>query len=166
MESIIVNKKIYYILKLLGKGKGGYSYLVKDENEILYVFKKIHHEKVDYYNFPEDKLSLELNDYKTLKEVGILMPQLIDYDYKCDALIKEYIEGYTIKELIEKNILKESYLDQIRNIANLLKEHRLNIDYYPTNFIVKDDKLYYIDYECNEYHEEWSFDTWGIKYWE
>ena len=69
------------------------------------------------------------------------------------------------KELIEKNMLRESYIDQIKNIANLLKEHRLNIDYYPTNFVVKEDKLYYIDYECNEYHDEWSFDTWGIKYW-
>ena len=22
-----------------------------------------------------------------------------------------------------------------------------------------------IDYECNDYMEEWNFETWGIKYW-
>ncbi len=29
----------------------------------------------------------------------------------------------------------------------------LNIDYFPTNFIVREEKLYYIDYECNSYME-------------
>ena len=25
--------------------------------------------------------------------------------------------------------------------------------------------LYYIDYECNQYSDEWNFENWGIKYW-
>ena len=25
----------------------------------------------------------------------------------------------------------------------------LNIDYFPTNFVVRDGQLWYIDYECN-----------------
>ena len=29
-----------------------------------------------------------------------------------------------------------------------------NIDYFPTNFVVQEDKLYYIDYECNDYMEK------------
>jgi hypothetical protein len=41
----------------------------------------------------------------------------------------------------------------------------LNIDYFPTNFVVQDEKLYYIDYECNGYMEQWNFENWGIKYW-
>ena len=40
-----------------------------------------------------------------------------------------------------------------------------NIDYYPTNFVVQADRLYYIDYECNAYMEEWSFEAWGLQYW-
>ncbi len=39
------------------------------------------------------------------------------------------------------------------------------IDYFPTNFIVQDGLLWYIDYECNTYMEEWSFQRWGIQYW-
>ena len=42
---------------------------------------------------------------------------------------------------------------------------RLNIDYYPTNFVVQNDLLYYIDYECNNYMAQWNFENWGIKYW-
>ena len=25
--------------------------------------------------------------------------------------------------------------------------------------------IWYVDYECNEYMEEWNFENWGIKYW-
>ena len=28
-----------------------------------------------------------------------------------------------------------------------------------------DGELFYIDYECNDYMEEWDFENWGIKYW-
>ena len=41
----------------------------------------------------------------------------------------------------------------------------LNIDYFPTNFVVQEKELYYIDYECNEYMEKWNFENWGIRYW-
>ena len=31
--------------------------------------------------------------------------------------------------------------------------------------LAKDEVLWYIDYECNEYMEQWNFENWGIKYW-
>ena len=50
-------------------------------------------------------------------------------------------------------------------MAELAKKANLNIDYYPTNFVVRDGLLYYIDYECNQYMSEWNFENWGMKYW-
>lgn len=38
------------VIKLLGKGKGGYSYLASDGTN-LYVLKQIHHEPCSYYQF-------------------------------------------------------------------------------------------------------------------
>ena len=38
-------------------------------------------------------------------------------------------------------------------------------DYYPTNFVARDGILYYIDFECNEYMEQWNYENWGCKYW-
>ena len=35
----------------------------------------------------------------------------------------------------------------------------------PTNFVVRHGVLYYIDFECNHYMEEWNFDNWGNQYW-
>ena len=86
METISVNGKEFEIVKLLGKGKGGYSYLAKREGK-EYVLKQIHHEPCSYYTFG-NKIQSEIND-----------------------------------------------------------------------------EIFYIDYECNDYMEEWNFETWGIKYW-
>ena len=61
MDAITVNGRGFRILRLLGKGKGGYSYLTEDESG-LYVVKQIHHEPCAYYIFG-DKLASECRDY-------------------------------------------------------------------------------------------------------
>ena len=61
--------------------------------------------------------------------------------------------------------MKDEYMSQIKQMCRLLYAAHLNIDYYPTNFVVDNGKLYYIDYECNEYCDEWNFENWGVKYW-
>ena len=42
MDTMSVNGKDFTVIELLGKGKGGYSYLVSD-GEHNYVLKQIHH---------------------------------------------------------------------------------------------------------------------------
>ena len=61
-KRMAVNGREYDILKLLGKGKGGYSYLA-DDGTRQYVLKQIHHEPCSYYQFG-NKLEAELNDYR------------------------------------------------------------------------------------------------------
>ena len=61
--------------------------------------------------------------------------------------------------------MKDIYVEQMREMAAQVYSHGLNIDYFPTNLEVQDDLIYYIDYECNGYMEEWNFENWGIKYW-
>ena len=161
-EKIRCNNKEYTLIKLLGHGKGGYSYLVLKDNK-QYCLKKIHHEPCDYYQFG-DKIQSEINDYKRLKDI-ILIPEMYEVDVENEIVLKEYIEGELVSDLVEKNSLDDKYIDEVRRIADICKSHNLNIDYYPTNFIIKDNRLYYIDYECNEYMDEYSFDNWGIKYW-
>lgn len=48
-------------------------------------------------------------------------------------------------------------------MAQAVHSAGLNIDYFPTNFIVQDGVMFYIDYECNLYSNEWNFENWGIK---
>ena len=158
-----INGKDYQVLRLLGKGKGGYSYLVTD-GERQYVLKQIHHEPCDYYTFG-NKLESELRDYARLREIGIPMPKLLEVDEQQERILKEYIEGDTINVLVKENRMQDNYREQMKTMCEKLYAANLNIDYYPTNFVVEEGLLYYIDYECNPYSDQWNFENWGSKYW-
>ena len=122
-EQLIVCGKSYRILRLLGHGKGGYSYLAESEGQPA-VIKQIHHEPCDYYAFG-NKIEAEQRDYERLRAAGIRIPRMLAIDMDAERIVKEYIEGPT----------------------------------------VRDGLIWYVDYECNEYMDEWSFNTWGIRYW-
>ena len=162
-EILTVNDAKYTILRLLGKGKGGYSYLVTDGTQ-EYVLKQLHHEPCAYYTFG-DKLQAELHDYETLRQLGIPMPQLLAVDTPQERILKEYIPGPTVAELLRTGRMESGWLEQVRAMCRLLYPAGWNIDYYPTNFIPYNGTLYYIDYECNPYMAEWDFAHWGVQYW-
>ena len=164
MESLSVNGQEYEVICLLGKGKGGYSYLVRRDGA-EYVLKQIHHEPCDYYTFG-DKLASELRDYETLSRIGIPMPRLLAVDHGQERIVKEYIRGETIDRYVLRDEMRPDYYEQIHAMCQKLYAAGINIDYYPTNFVVQEDVLYYIDYECNGYMEQWDFEHWGCKYWE
>ena len=164
MDHILcVNQKEYKILKLLGHGKGGYSYLAQRDGQ-RYVLKQIHHEPCEYYTFG-NKIEAEQKDYHRLLQTGIRIPRMLDIDMEKERVLKEYIDGPTIYDLVRNDAMKDSYLLQIREMEQTVYSAGVNIDYFPTNFIVQDDLIYYIDYECNDYTEEWNFENWGIQYW-
>ncbi len=163
MEVLAVNEKEYTIIKLLGKGKGGYSYLARKDGK-HYVLKQIHHEPCDYYTFG-NKIEAENLDYKRLLKAGIRIPEMLEIDIENERILKEYIEGDTIFDLVKNDVSVEPFMEQIREMADKAKNAGLNIDYFPTNFVVQKGLIYYIDYECNEYMEEWNFENWGVKYW-
>ena len=162
-EDMTVNEKDYIVIRLLGKGKGGYSYLVTDGAR-EYVLKQIHHEPCDYYQFG-DKLASELRDYDRLRNVGIPMPKLLEVDGKQERILKEYIAGDTIDKLVKEDRMEDGFYWQMEDMCRLLYPAGLNIDYFPTNFVVREGKVYYIDFECNEYQQQWDFEHWGSQYW-
>lgn len=162
-DTVTVNDRSYVIIRLLGHGKGGYSYLAECDG-MYFVVKKIHHEPCDYYAFG-DKIEAECRDYERLRKIGIPMPEMVDVDRDEEIIVKQYIEGETVSEILERGDSVDKYLPQIREMAELARKNGLNIDYYPTNFVVSDGKIWYIDYECNEYMEGWNFENWGSRYW-
>ena len=163
MEKMYVNEKSYEVIKLLGHGKGGYSYLVTDGTK-EYVLKQIHHEPCDYYQFG-NKIESEMKDYERLKEIGIPIPEMFEVDIEKERILKEYIKGDTIFDYVLRNEVKPTFVEPVKEMCVVLYAANTNIDYFPTNFVVQEDKLYYIDYECNDYMEKWNFENWGIKYW-
>lgn len=163
-ETLSVNGKNFTVQKLLGKGKSGYSYLVTDDDGRDYVLKQIHHEPCEYYKFG-DKLDAEVYAFRRLKQTGINIPEMLDFDERTERILKEYIAGDTIYDLVLNDRMKPEYVEQMKKMCGLLYAEGMNIDYFPTNFIVRESVLYYIDYEFNDYCEQWNFEKWGIKYW-
>ena len=90
---------------------------------------------------------------------------MIEVDNRKEIIIKEFIDGPTIKELIDDCKLTDSMIEKVVHMSKICEKHNLNIDYYPTNFILYNDLLYYIDYECNVYDSKWNFENRGSKYW-
>ena len=162
-QELTVNNISYRIVRLLGKGKGGYSYLAECEGQQAGL-KQIHHEPCGYYTFG-NKIEAELRDYGRLQNAGIRIPRMHAVDRDTERIVKDYIEGPTVMELVSSGASVEPYLPQVRDMAAKAMAAGLNIDYYPTNFVVQDGLLWYVDYECNDYSEQWDFEHWGIQYW-
>ena len=162
-EPLTVCGKSYRILRLLGHGKGGYSYLAESDGQQA-VIKQIHHEPCDYYEFG-NKIEAEQLDYERLQAAGIRIPRMLAVDPEAERIVKEYIQGPTVFDLVRDGASAERWLPQVREMAVGAKAAGLNIDYFPTNFVVRDGLIWYVDYECNEYMDEWSFENWGVRYW-
>ncbi|MGF1723549.1 hypothetical protein [Photobacterium nomapromontoriensis] len=153
------------ICQFLGKGKSGYSYLAKNDSD-EYVIKFMHYEPCSYYTFGEaNKVELEVEAFNVLKRVGINVPQLLDVNTEENFLVKEYIDGDLVTNLIIKRSLPNGCIKQVFEMAYALKNAGMNIDYFPDNFVAIGDSLYYIDYEYNQYDENWDLVNWGLYYW-
>ena len=162
-ESMAVCGRDYGIIRLLGHGKGGYSYLAESGGQMV-VIKQIHHEPCDYYSFG-NKIEAEIRDFSRLKSAAIRIPEMLAADVDSERIVKEYIDGPTVLELVRSGASVEAYLPQVREMALKAKAVGMNIDYFPTNFVVCGGMIWYVDYECSEYSDEWSFENWGVKYW-
>ena len=103
-QMLSVNGKDYSILKLLGRGKGGYSYLAERDGARV-VLKQIHHEPCAYYQFG-NKIEAEIRDYDRLQRIGIPLPKMLDVDKDNERIIKEYIDGDTVYEMVLEDRLE------------------------------------------------------------
>ena len=90
---------------------------------------------------------------------------MLAIDVENERIVKEYVDGKTIFDLILEGTSVEQFLPQVRTMAKKAFDVGLNIDYFPTNFVIQDGLIWYVDYECNDYMAEWNFDNWGIRYW-
>ncbi len=164
-NDITTNRGNLRLLKLLGRGKSGYSYLAQ-QGENQYVVKLMHYEPCAYYSFGDaNKVELEVAAYEKLKEVGIKVPTLLEVNVEGNFLVKEYIDGHLVTDLVVDGSLPEVCIEQVCSMASLLKNRGLNIDYFPDNFVMCGGTLYYVDYEHNPYDENWNLLNWGLYYW-
>ena len=129
--------KAYRILRLLGHGKGGYSFLAECNGKQV-VLKQIHHEPCAYYTFG-DKIQVECRDYQRLKEAGIRIPAMLAVDIEAERIVKEFIAGQTVFDFVRDGVPVEPYLQQVREMAEQAKAAGLNLidgDHFCTENVV------------------------------
>jgi len=163
MKTFEIEGKTYTATKLLGHGKGGYSYLVKRRGH-YYVVKAIHHEEVSYYKFG-NKIQAENDSYEYLKQCHIRIPKCYAIDFEQELVLKQYIRGRNIADMIKKKEDVSRYIPQVEAMAKKANAHSINIDYYPPNFILRKGLLYYVDYEIEKLDQRYTFAVWGKNYW-
>ena len=78
------------------------------------------------------------------------MPAMLETDVKNERILKEFIEGDTIYQLILEDKIKTDYIEQLHRMCVLLYAANTNIDYFPTNFVVNNEEIYYVDFESIE----------------
>ena len=107
-RQVTAGGKTYQIIRLLGHGKGGYSWLAECEGQQA-VVKQIHHEPCDYYTFG-NKIEAEQRDYERLRTAGIRIPRMLAVDPDAERIVKEYIDGPTVFDLVKDGTSAEPYL--------------------------------------------------------
>ncbi len=111
-NDITTNRGNLRLLKLLGRGKSGYSYLAQ-QGENQYVVKLMHYEPCAYYSFGDaNKVELEVAAYEKLKEVGIKVPTLLEVNVEGNFLVKEYIDGHLVTDLVVDGSLQKCVLNK------------------------------------------------------
>ncbi|MEE1296408.1 MAG: protein kinase [Bifidobacterium sp.] len=107
----------------------------------------------------------DITDYRRLCELGVRVPAMLDVDIENERILKESVSGPTVLELVMTGQMQDTYLDQVRAAADRLTRKHIGIDWFPANFVVHDEKLYYVDYQCDDYDESRDFEHVGMPYW-
>ena len=97
----------------------------------------------------KSRTSLESNLLSAARRVGVPTPQILDIDKDDFSIIMEYINGIRVKELLnecDEKKLKEVSIQVGRLIGKLHSAGIIHGDLTTSNMIMKDGKLYFIDF--------------------
>ena len=141
----------YEIIKKLGEGANGITYLVKSNNK-EFVLKELKLSNTEDWK-TIDRFKKEIKNLKNLNHPNI--PKYIDIieSDKIIAYVQEYIKGVSLQNMIENEIpispeVLLSYIKQGLNILNYihnLTPPLIHRDISPKNIIVNGSNLYIID---------------------
>lgn len=163
---------LYLLETEIGRGKSAISYLYHRQgrdgaSQVLpekVVLKRYQSTPLQTIPFAQ-ALEFELCSYQRLQAAAIAHPRLLAFSSQAYCLVKEYIAGDLIIDLLVEQGLDDRHFRPIFAMARQLQQAGWHIDYYPANFVLNAQGLFYIDYEAHPYNAEWDFANWGIFYW-
>jgi hypothetical protein len=152
------------VIQKLERGVENCTYLVKKASN-QFICKHLKDLPGETPLSKEHRFKTEIESYERLRETKIKIPELLEANTEHHYLITEYIEGDLISDLVSCGAMTTEIFMKAFEFSEDLKAHDINLDYFPSNFVVRNGEIYYIDYEVNAYIDEWDFTHWGIYYW-
>jgi len=136
------------------------------ENKVIFYKKNINIGHTSFYfsdlnNKYFMKIPYTYIDYDLLRREIFILKKLEKYDcfpkilfYNNILFVTEYIG-----DIIKKNTIPDNIIFQINDINNiLLKERIIHSDIKQNEMLIKDNKLYIIDFGWSRYNNKWSCD--------
>lgn len=154
-KKIVIDHKTYLFFKSLEDDFGGKGFIFRNEAGDKVVYKELSKEEYNH----------ELYSYERLNSLDISIPKLIENNDDELYIIKEYIEGDSPLKLIAQEKLEKNHLLALFKLAELLNSDNLDINYFPNNFVFKNNSLIYVYYHVVPYNETNNFRDNGIYYW-
>lgn len=101
-----------------------------------------------------DEVRRRVRAYANLSVSGVPVPRLLDHDVKRGYLVKEYLAGPNVGEILARGRLGDGVVDQFGALTRLLRRQGITIDWSPSNFVVENGALHYTAYEASAQRPE------------
>jgi Kae1-associated kinase Bud32 len=144
-------------MRILYKGAESLIYLDRFEGETVIVKERLKK------SYRIEQIDEKLRKYRTRMEVklltearkvGVYTPRIVFVNEKEGKIYMEYIDGIRVKELLEtgeKEVVKKVCLKIGSYVGKLHSAGIIHGDLTTSNMILKDDKLYFIDFGLGEF---------------
>ena len=152
MENILIKRKQFVVLEQLSETTYKLSFKGK-----VYFGKKFDDVKVALKNY--------VKEVKFLASCGLNVPKLMIIDKKSGFVLSQFIEGETVLDTLMKTELSEAHYRGIFALAYRCKLEKVSINFLPENFVLVNDKLYYLSTDYNKYSEQDNFVNKYVRLW-
>lgn len=92
-------------------------------------------------------------------------PKFIDKDKKKFMIVQEAVEGVNVLQILANGDLPDFVYEQLFDMFSYAKVMGINLDYDPRNFVVKEEKLYYVGHVFKPYVDWENLVNAGIRLW-
>ena len=151
-EIIEIKRKEYEVIDQISD----HTYKVERKGQ-YYLMKKFEDDPAGFEKFVDAEHDLRVS--------GVTNPKCYLYDKKLRIAILEYIEGETCFDILLKEDLSESIIEQLFKTFWYAKNDRLALDYSPKNFVFSNGKLYYLPFIVGRFTSNEQFVQKDIMLW-
>ena len=113
----------------------------------------------------KQSFELALDNFNKLHKNGVFVPDIYMYEKNKFVMVREFIEGETVLDMLLKEDLSEEIIEKVFNVNWYVRNGKLSIDFKPENFKLYKDKLCYLPLICGKYNEKYLFQNQDIWFW-